>query len=431
MKKYLLGCVCLCLGLTAKAGVLDIQHWQTNTGIPVLFVQNTHLPLLDVRVVFRAGSMEDGNTPGIALMTASMLNQGTQDRTADGIADGFADTGAQFNIDVNQDEAVIELKTLSLSEELKPAMGLFTDVLGRAVFPSESLDRLKAKQLQMITYSAQDPAMAARNQFFEMAYGKAPYGHPVEGTQSSVSAMTSDQLNAFYHQYYVSQNASIVLVGDVNIDTAKELAEEISSSLATGTPAPLPADSPNANPGQSVTIPMSTEQSTVMMGLPALKVGDPRFFAAQIGNYILGGSQLSRLYQQVRVDNGLSYGVSSDFETLLLPGPFIMTAQTRNADVQQTQMIMQSVLARFLNDGPTSSEVNAAKDYLIGHFPLILNSDTAVADALVKMAFYHLPLDYLDTYIDHVRAVTQDQVKQVMNSLIDPNSLVTVIVGGP
>ena len=194
-------CGLICLTATAQ----NIQHWQTPQGTPVYFVQSPDLPMVDVRVIFTAGSAYDQNQWGIASLTAAALNEGTKAHNADQIADALEQTGAQYECDTDRDVTILGLRSLSDSQYLTPALKMFNEIISQANFPDSALSRLKQQTLAAIRQEQQDPYEVAKDAFFSNLYPDHPYGHAILGKPSTVTAITRSQVQEFYQRFFNSQ----------------------------------------------------------------------------------------------------------------------------------------------------------------------------------------------------------------------------------
>ena len=408
-----------------------VQHWQLDNGAGVYFVEAHELPMVDVQVTFNAGSAHDGAHPGLASLTNNLLDDGAGKWDANGIADELARLGAQLSTESLRDMAVVSLRTLSQATNLEPAADLLAAVIAHPTFPPNACERERAQTLVAIADGDQSPDSVATRAFYQAIYGDHPYGHPPLGTAASVSRITRDDLVEFHHRYYVGHNAVVVIVGDLDRTAAAALAVRVAGGLEAGeTPTPLPVVSATAHVGVE-TIPFPTAQTHVFSGQPGTWRGDPDYFPLYVGNHILGGSGLvSRISQEIREKRGLSYAASSEFSPMRVAGPFAMSIQTRNNKVDDARRILQQTLETFVREGPTQEELMKAKENIMGGFALSIDSNSKVAAYLTMMAFYGLPLDYLDRFKENIAAVTVAQIRDAFQRRIDPAHVATVIVGG-
>ncbi|WP_037038014.1 pitrilysin family protein, partial [Pseudomonas sp. BAY1663] len=213
---------------------LDIQSWQTAEGAKVLFVEARELPMFDLRLTFAAGSSQDGDVPGLALLTNAMLNEGVEGKDVSAIARGFEGLGADFGNGSYRDMAVASLRSLSAPDKREPALELFGQVVGQPSFPEDSLQRIKNQLLAGFEFQKQNPGKLASLELFAQLYGEHPYAHPSEGTPESIPAIGVEQLRAFHARAYAAGNAVIALVGDLSREEAEALAAQVSAALPQG-----------------------------------------------------------------------------------------------------------------------------------------------------------------------------------------------------
>jgi len=409
-----------------------IEHWTLDNGARVYFVRAKELPLLQLRLVFDAGSSRDpAERSGVALYTGRMLNFGAAGLDADAIAAGFENLGAEFGTGVDREMATVELRSLSDRKLLRPALDLFATVISEPTFPQDALDRERARGLVGLQRDAQQPDVIAEKAFMRSLYGAHPYARAPVGTEASLKALTRDDLIAHHRRYYTGANAWLAIVGDASVGEAKEIARRVLGRLPRGEAAPpLAAPAPLAAPVREQ-IPFPASQSHIRLGQPAIARTDPDYFPLLVGNYTLGGGGLvSRLADEIREKRGYSYSVYSYFYPLRVAGPFMLGLQTKNAQRDDALKVVRQVLSDFVREGPTPKELEAAKKHLTGSFPLRLDSNKKIADQLSAIAFYGLPLTYLDDFIPKVEAVTIEQIRDAFKRRIDPERLATVIVGG-
>jgi zinc protease len=409
----------------------EIQHWQTDNGAQVYFVHAGDLPMVDVRVVFHAGSARDGGKAGLARLTNQTLFLGAGGLSADRIAERFDAVGASVGNGSERDMAWVSLRSLTRPESLGPALETLALALGQPRFPATDFERERKHALVAIEQQRQSPEAVADRAFYAALYGDHPYASPPLGTTASVKALTREDLRAFYQRYYVGRNAVVAVVGDLSRTQAQQLAQRLVGALPAGEAAPsLPEVKPLARP-RTIRIPHPSSQTTVLIGQPGDYRGDPDYFPLYLGNHVLGGGGLvSRLNDAIREQRGLAYSVYSYFVPMARKGPFLMGTQTRNDQTGHAVDVMRQVLTRFVGDGPTAKELSAAKKNLTGGFPLRIDSNSKIVQYIAMLGFYGLPLDYLDRFTDRIRAVTADQIRSAFRRRLDPKRMVTVIVGG-
>ena len=409
-----------------------IEHWVLPNGAQVYFVETHELPMVKISAVFDAGSARDvPGKFGLARLTNTMLAEGADDLDANEIAIRFENLGAEFGASSERDMGAVSLQSLSDKEFLEPALDVFTKILLAPTFPEDSLARERRRALIALQRVQQSPGELASKAFLELLYNSHPYGVFSIGTEAGLKAITRRDLLEYHRRYYVAANAVLAMVGDVSVTEAKKIAERLLGKLPSGqAPPPLPKVADLTRPiKQQLTYPSS--QSHILMGEPGITRTDPDYFALYVGNYILGGGGLvSRLSKEIREKQGLSYSVYSYFSPMKERGPFTLGLQTKNAQRDQALSLMRKTLAEFVASGPTEEELQAAKKNLTGGFPLRIDSDGKILDYLALIGFYRLPLTYLEDFIPRIEAVTVERIRDAFKRRIDPERMVTVIVGG-
>lgn len=410
---------------------IDIQHWKTPNGVGVYFVEAHELPIVDIKVVFRAGSARDpADLHGLAMFTNSLLDEGAGGMHANEIAYEFERVGAVYGADTTYDSASVNLRSLMEEDKLKVALATFRRVLVEPDFPDEALERQRKRFLIGIQQKQQSPGNVAGDAFIRALYGDHPYGHPSEGTAESVQRFTREAVVDFHRRHYVAANAIIVMVGDLDRAKAEAIARQLAEALPEGAaPPPLPAP-PAAPAERDVRINHPSTQMHILLGQPGMRANDPDYFPLYVGNHVLGGSGLvSRLFEEVRNKRGLSYSAYSYFTPRRVAGPFVAGLQTRADQAEEALSVLRGEIARFTREGPTAKELEAAKKNITGGFPLRLDSNSDILGYTALIAFYGLPLDFLDTYTARVEAVTAEDIRDAFRRRLDPERMTTVMVG--
>lgn len=416
--------------LAAEKSVVAIQHWQTKNGVPVYFVESRQNPMLNLAVVFHAGSIYDGEALGLAQITNSMLDQGAGDFTADQIAQQFDQVGANFGVDVGRDQAIVTLQTLTDEKYLKSALDIFATVLTQPTFDSQSLDRIKKQTLAEIDNQQQTPTEVAGEKFYQTLFANQPYGHDPLGNPQLINAITTKQVQTFYKKYYGAKNAIIALVGDISRQQAEEIANQIAEKLPPGETAKAQTITENKLEAQTVHVNLPAAQMTMIFGQYGITYRSPDYFPLLVGNYILGGGGLvSVLFKEVREKSGYTYRINSQFIPYQNTGVFYIFTQSRKDKAAEAEALAKKTFSEFVNNGITSQQLDSAKKFLLGSFVLSIDSNSNILEQLVKIGFYQLPLDYLDTYQQKINAVTVSQVNQALRQTLKPNEMITVIVG--
>ncbi len=428
--------ISITLGLTSLFAIgqsiasPEIQHWQTSKGMRVYFVSAPELPMVDLQLVFDAGSARDGKSPGLARLTTGLLDEGSGDWDADAIARRFEDVGAQYTSGVEWDFASLSLRSLSAPEFLEPALETYINVVSNPSFPQRDFERLKRLMLVSLQNEAQRPGSVGRKAFYREVYGNHPFASPQSGTEQGIKTITRGDVERFYREYFGARNGLLAIVGDLDRAAAERIAQRISHHLVIGKKAtPLPDVVPLTQ-SKSVLIPFPSAQAHVFIGQPGMRRGDPDYFPLYVGNHILGGSGFSsRLVKEVRVKRGLSYSVYSYFSPQSVEGPFSLGLQTRIDQADQAATLAKQTIRDFIQNGPSEEELQASIKNITGGFPLRIDSNADIVGYLAIIGFYNLPLNYLDTFNDKVTSVTQASVREAFKRRLDVDHMTTIVVG--
>ncbi len=407
-----------------------IQNWQSEKGASVYFVEAKELPIVDVQIIFDAGSARNGEQAGLAGLTNSLLDEGAGGRTADQISQGFDDLGANYGASAGYDSASVSLRSLSDPVILGPALENLARVLVNPDFPEGALARQKNRALVGIRSKQQSPAALANDAFFAEVFKGHLYAVPSSGTEESISALQRNDVINFHKNYYVVKNATIAIVGDLTKAQAKTLIEKLLKDLPAG-------EKPQAIPpvqelekSAIVQIDHPSTQTHIKVGQTGIKRGDADYFALYVGNHVLGGGgMVSRLFAEIREKRGLSYDANSYFSPMRENGTFAANLQTRTDQTKEALAVLQKHLRIFIDNGPTEAELEASKKNITGGFPLRLDSNSKVIGYIGMIGFYNLPNDYLETFNANVNAVTVDQIKDAFKRRLSPDKFVTVTVG--
>ena len=427
------GVAALCCLSTLAFATPNIQHWQSTSGAKVLFVENHDIPMLDVEVTLQAGSSFDtADKSGVASMTHGLLDSGADGLSEDDISRGMADIGAQFGGGFDQDSASVSLRTLSSAAERDKALDIMARVLQHPVFPENILEREKIRLIAALKEADTKPENIAERTFQKAVFGTHPYALRGSGEVDTVEKITVQDLKDFYHAHYQAAHAVVAIMGDVTHAQAEAIAQQLTGQLPIS---PAPAALPKVEMKISASeqrIPHPATQSHILIGAPGMARGDPDYFALYVGNYTLGGGGfVSRLMNEVREKKGLAYSVYSYFMPMKQPGAFQIGLQTKKEQADEALQLARKTLADFIAQGPTEKELLAAKENIIGGFPLRIDSNRKILGYLSVIGFYNLPLTYLDDFTRNINSVTTAQIRDAFKRHINPQAMATVIVGAP
>jgi zinc protease len=428
-------------GMSSALAALPIQHWRQPSGAQVFLVESHGIPMVDVQMDFDGGERRDpAGKAGLAGITAEQTGRGILGRgdapalDENQLGAAWADLGAGFGGGAGSDRMSFSLRSLTDPALLDRAVQLASRQLGEPAFPAAIWARDRQRIAAAIRESNTQPGTVVSRTYQRAVYGGHPYGW--DTTEESVAAIEVEDMRQFHAAHVLACRAKISIVGDVDRAQADALASRLLARLppAAGPCPALPpvAEVPPLAAPQVIAVPFQSAQTHVLIGQPGYKRSDPDYFPLLVGNYILGGSGLvSRLATEVREKRGLSYGATSYFSPGLHAGAFTVSLQTRPDQAAQAIAVAQDVVARFVAEGPTADELKAAKDNLVGGFPLRIDSNRKLLDNVASIAWHGLPLNYLDTWTAQVSKVTAQDVRAAMQRKLQPGRMVTVTVGAP
>ncbi len=418
----------LCSSISFAAAKID--NWQTPQGSRVFYVRTEGLPMADIAIIFDAGSARDGQQFGVAALTAGVLDTGAGKWNADDIAQRFESVGAVFGASTSADMATLTLRTLTDKALFDKSLETVQTILTQPRFNEADFKREKNRTLAGLKQQQELPAAVAGIAFSKALYGTHPYAHQDAGDIKTVTALKVADLRNFYKNYYVAANATVVIVGDLSKEQAEQTAITLLKDLPIGKKPEAIPDVAALTKSSQQHIEFPSTQTHVLVGLTGTYRKDPDYFNLYVGNHILGGSGLvSKLFDEVREKRGLAYSASSGFAPMLKQGPFTVSLQTRNDQTQQALEVLNKTLSDYVNQGPSEAELSAAKKNIIGGFATRFDTNKKLANYVGMIAFYELPLDYLDTFQQKVEELTVASITDAFKRRVDLNLLQTVTVG--
>jgi len=415
--------------------VLRVPAW-TKTELPngaTLIVSERHgLPLVSFNITFVGGSnqFEASGRRGVAAMTASMLTEGTTTRTGDQLSDALQLLGTNVGTSVSGEDGSIGF--VSTSKNFDATLAILADMMLNSTFPADALERLRARTLVNLTQAKDQPTVVGAQVFARILYGDAhPYGQRV--TETSVKAITRDDVVAFQKAYFQPGRAIITAVGDITPAKAKSVVDKALAAWAKGGEKPSFSypQLPELQPAKIYLVDKpGAAQAVVNIGLPGPPRNTPDYFALQVLNTILGGQFQSRLNANIREEKGYSYGVNSGFSYGRGPGAFRAGGSIFIAKTDAALMEFMKELKGIVGEKPiTDEEIKTAKESLIQGLPQRFASVSAINGAITSLAVLNLPNDYYQTYGAKVSAVTKEDLLRVAKKYIDLGHLAIVIVG--
>jgi zinc protease len=419
------------LGMTAlPAAAADIKNLDLGKETQVWFAEDHTVPIVALVAALPSGSAYDpAAKAGLASFAASLMDEGAGGLDSKAFHEALANRAIQFRAGVERDYMTISVVTLT--ENLPEAMHLLQLALTRPRFDADAVSRVRTQTIQGLQQAqSQAPATARRN-FAAIFFNGHPYGHASDGDVASVSGITTDDLRNFARSHWVRGGLKISIAGDITAPAAVKLIADTFKPVPAITPPPLPPIGKLGQPGIHVTQ-MAVPQPSVMFGLPGIMRHDPDFIPGYVANYILGGGGFSsRLMDEVRVKRGLTYGIETQLSSYNNASIMMGSVATRADAVNQTISVVKDTLGKFAASGATQTELDDAKTYLTGSFPIAFASNAGIASQLNAFQRQGLDIGYVARRNSLIQAVTLDDVKRVAKRLYAPARLTVVVAGSP
>lgn len=419
------------LGPTPQVRLPQIQKAELPNGLRVWLVEAHKVPLVAFNMVLFAGSERDPLTqPGIATMTAAVMQEGTATRSSLQIAEEIDAIGASMMIGAQSDFATAALSCLT--KHVDAALAVYADVLAHPDFPEKEFVRVKNDRLTSILQQKDRPTAIANRSFNAILYGgDHPYGNDAMGTDASIKALTRDDLVKYYTSYFRPNNAILIVVGDVTMGDLKPKLTKVFADWKSGE---LPGAGSFSTPsvaGRKVYLvdKPGAAQSEVRIGYPALARSTQDYFAAELVNLVLGGQFSSRLNSNIREKRGFSYGVRSAFQYSRMPGPFVASGAIQTAKTDSALQEFIREIDRMHVSGLTAEELEFAKNRTKGVFATGFETPAQIARALVNVVVYNLPENYYVNYLKNVDDVTLADTQRFAKKYLDTSKMAMVVVG--
>ena len=399
-------------------------------GMTVLVLEQHFLPIVEVLALVKTGSAQDPpDKAGLANLVASLLDEGTATRTSKQLAEQIDFVGGSLEVRASEDFTTASARVIKKDIEL--GFTLLADILQHPAFPKAEFERIRSQILGEMASDNDDPGHVAMKAFNQLVFHGHPYRWPLNGTEESLGKISHADVLNFYNREYVPTQVILTVVGDV---TAEQVATLVDSHFGSWKKPALPARTiKKATPLQRKTVQLIQKeltQSNVILGHGGISRTNPDFYAVTVMNYVLGaGGFSSRLMGSIRDKQGLVYGIMSHFDARLMPGSFWVNFQTRT---ETTNQAIQSVLDELKNirEAPVSDqELSEAKSFLMGSFPLRLDSTAKLTQVLAQVEFYGLGFEYFSQYPKWIERVTKEDVQRVAKQYLDPQRYALVVVG--
>lgn len=430
MIRFATACFFALMAAFPANAAVEIQQVTSPGGLHAWLVESHEIPFTALEIRFKGGASLDapGKRGAISLMTG-LLEEGAGDMDARAFATARDGLAASYKFDVHDDG--LSVSAQFLTENRDQALDLLHQALVAPRFDQDALERVRGQVLSGIRSDAKDPDTIAGETFDHLAFGDHPYGTALSGTRQSVAALSRDDIVAAKDRVMAKDRLYVAAVGDISAAELGPMLDQLFDGLPE-TGAPMPGKADFALKGGVTVVPFDTPQSVAIFGEQGIERDDPDFFAAYVLNAVLGsGGFSSRLMEEVREKRGLTYGVYSYLYPMDHAALIMGQVASANSRVAEAIDVIRDEWAKAAADGITQKELDAAKTYLTGAYPLRFDGNGPIANIMVGMQMQGLGVDYIATRNDQVNAVTLDDVKRVAKRLLHADALHFVVVGEP
>ncbi len=426
---FLLSLITVYCSLFTAAYALDVDRTVIENGLTLMIVQRHNLPVVKVTVGFDAGSLrETADKAGLANLTASLLTEGTEKRTASEISEAVEFVGATLSASGGDDYITVNLSVLS--KDLELGIELLSDVILNPSFAEDEITKKIERIKGSLIAREENPGFVASKEFRKAVFGTHPYGRLISGSPESLDRIKRDDLVNFHSAYYVPNNAIMSVVGDVTPEEVKALLGKYFSGWRAKEIKTIFLPEPEKiKKKKTITKDKDLTQANIILGHMGISRDNPDYYAVSVMNYILGGGGfVSRLMQNIRDDKGLVYDIHSFFAADKYSGYFLVGLQTKNESantaIEEILKEMKEIRSTFVSD----AELSDAKSFLTGSFPMRIETSSRIAGFLVAVEYYGIGMDYIDKYPKYINSVTKKEVLRVAKKYLDPEQFILVVV---
>jgi len=428
MIRFILALTLTVAALPARA--IDIQEITSPGGIDAWLVEESSIPFVAIEIIFDGGaSLDMPGKRGATNLMMALLEEGSGDLDAREFQEAREALAATYGFNTRDDSVAIS--AVFLTETQDEAIALLREALIDPSFDADAIERVRAQVQSGLLSDAQDPNSIAGATFNAQAFGDHPYGSSRDGTTETVAALTQDDLFEAHRNALVKGRVHVGASGDISAEELGLLIDDLLGALPEDGPA-IPPRVDYALEGGTTVIPFETPQSVALFGQAGITRDDDDFFAAFLLNQILGGNgRESRLMHEVREERGLTYGVYSYLVPKDLSEIYLGQVASANGTIVEAIDVIRAEWELMATQGVTAQELDEAKTYLTGAYPLRFDGNADIASILVGMQAQDLSVEYIENRNDFVNAVTLEEINRVAAELLDPAGLHFVVVGQP
>ena len=408
---------------------MKYQKVTLDNGLCIIMVEHHELPIVAMELMVKAGSACDPQGKfGLARIVSQLLREGTHSKDSLEISEEIDFIGGSLRVRCGYDSTSIS--TTALVKHFKTILELLADIVRYPTFKTNEVEREREKARAAILMEKDNKMSIAIRHFSQMLYDKHPYAHPPIGTIAGLKAVSRNEINQFHKTHYFPNNVILTVVGDIEpTNILADIKDTFGDWKKGNIPKQVLPQIPRIE-GYKIRIVNKPDltQTEIRLGHSGVARDDPDYFSLMLINYILGRGPASRLYTKVRAEKGLTYGANSSFEMRKLRGQFYIRTYSKNETAIEALKLVLEELKELKSNGITKKELNRAKSFYIGHYPLSVETPAQIASKILDQEFYGLPDDYMEKYLDNIKAVSMEDVDHAIKRVLEPENLIITLV---
>jgi zinc protease len=399
-------------------------------GLTVLLLEKHGVPIVSFDAIVKTGAAADPEgQEGLASITAELLRKGTKTRSAQQFAADLDYIGGSFGSDAGADFTSVSAEFLT--KDLGPGLDLFSDALLHPTFPQAEADKVLAQNIDGVRSAKDNPQQVLGEYYAGYLFGARSYGRAEGGDELSLKRIDRDAIVKFYDSNYAPGNTILAVAGQFNAsEMRKKLEEVLGAWAAKKVPeAAIPAAASVKGKKLLLVDKPDATQTYFAIGNVGTKVNDPDRVGIEVVNTVFGGRFTSLLNEALRVESGLTYGASSQFDSHREPGTFGMYSFTKNETTVQAIDLALQVLQKLHKDGITPEQLASAKSYIKGQYPPSIETSAQLARRIAQNEFYGLDDSEVNQLEARIGAVTPEVARQIIQKHFPDENLVFVLIG--
>lgn len=411
----------------------DVYENTLSNGMNVLVLEDRKIPIVSTMLLFTSGSIHDsmigGNKSGTASCVAELITKGTKTRNAEYIAEEIEFLGADLNTNCNFDSMFLSAR--SLTKYFGEVFDIVSDVVMNPIFEEEEINRLKTQRLNNLLYYNDHGKYLASKLFIKQVHKNSPYANTSMGSFSSIENLNRGDILSYYEKFFHSGNITMAFIGDISPEDAYSLASEKFSGWKSKKSPEITVTADTLNEKNEIYIIDKKDfvQSDIYIGHLSVPVKNPDYIKMLLLNTIVGGTFTSRLNKRLREKSGYTYGISSSFNMKKHTGEFIARTSVNTEVTANSVEIIIDELRSIISEKVLKEELENAKNYIMGSFPMQMETSNSIASSILRLKFYELEKDFYNTLFSKLEKISAEEILETARKHILPENVIISIAG--